>query len=361
VGLLIAVPLLLGSLLELPLGLVAGSGRRRHWLVLAGGVLVTASLAAVSAAQSLLVLLVALVAFFPASGAFVSLTQAALMDASPGRQQSRMAAWNLAGSAGAVGGPLILAGVLAAGGTWRSAYLALAGAAAAALCGAAVAGPARAAPSASDQDPATDAEQPGGDRRPAVREALAAMRDGEVARWLVLLQVGDLLLDVLTGYVGIYLVDAAGASPAQAAIGVAIRLGGGLAGDGLFVLLAARVSGRTAVRVSATAACLLYPAFLLVPSLPGKLIILAVLSATTSCWYPAMQAGLYSSLPDRSGIAVFLSSAAGFAGALGPLAVGLIAQQAGLTWALAGLAGAPVAVLALLPGRTARRSRKVMR
>src|SRR5262249_44850293 len=109
IALLISVPWRVGSLIELPLGLVAGQGKTRHRLVLAGGVIFAASLAAVAAAQSAAMLLVAFVAFFPASGAFVSLTQAALMDAAPGRQQQRMAAWNLAGSTGAVGGPLLLA------------------------------------------------------------------------------------------------------------------------------------------------------------------------------------------------------------------------------------------------------------
>jgi hypothetical protein len=49
-------------------------------------------------------------------------------------------------------------------------------------------------------------------------------------------------------------------------------------------------------------------------------------------------------------VAVTLSSAAGLAGGLGPLAVGLAAQGLGLSWALAGLAVVPVAVL-ILPGR----------
>jgi len=76
--------------------------------VLAGGAVVIGSLAAVAAARSYGMLMLAFVAFFPASGAFVSLSQAALMDAAPGRQQQRMAAWNLAGSAGAVCGPVLL-------------------------------------------------------------------------------------------------------------------------------------------------------------------------------------------------------------------------------------------------------------
>ena len=97
VGLLIAVPLLAGSLLELPLGLVAGHGRRRSQVVIAGGLVFIASLASVAVVRSFWPMLLAFVAFFPASGAFVGLTQAALMDAAPARHQQGMAAWNLAG------------------------------------------------------------------------------------------------------------------------------------------------------------------------------------------------------------------------------------------------------------------------
>ncbi|MGI9009413.1 MAG: MFS transporter [Streptosporangiaceae bacterium] len=196
------------------------------------------------------------------------------------------------------------------------------------------------------------------ERRPSVREALAALRQGTTARWLVLLEVSDLLLDVLTGYVGVYMVDVAHVSPAEAAIAVAVRLGAGLAGDALFVPLSRVVSGPAVLRGTAVAAAGLYPAFLLVPSLPAKLAVLAALSVCTACWYPVIQAGLYTSLPGRSGVAVFLSSAASLLGAVGPLAVGFAAQQAGLAWALASLAAAPVAVLVLAPRE---RSRRVIR
>jgi MFS transporter, FSR family, fosmidomycin resistance protein len=377
VGLLIAVPMLVGSLIELPMGLVAGDGRVRHRLVLAGGAVLVASLAAIAAARSATVLMVAFIAFFPASGAFVSLTQAALVDRARGRQQQRMAAWNLAGSAGAVGGPLLLAGVLAVGGSWRSAYLLLAAAAGAALAIAVLAAPSRqpaprdssaiTAPGANpapDGNPAPESEvagDGGGGKPTSVREALNALRRRDVARWVVLLEISDLLLDVLTGYIGIYLVDVVGASPAEAAVGVAVRLGAGLAGDALFVVLSSRVSGLAALRVSAIMACALYPAFLLVGWFPAKLAILAVLSMATACWYPVIQAGLYTSLPGRSGIAVFLSSAAALIGAIGPVAVGFIAQRAGLSLALAVLAAAPAAILAALPGAAWRTVRKVKR
>ncbi len=124
------MPLLVGGALELPLGVVAGEGRRRRLAVLCGGLVFILSLAAVAGARSFAALLCAFTAFYPASGAFVSLTQATLMDAWPDRQAQVMARWDLAGSTGAVAGPLLLAAVLAAGGGWRDAYLTLAGLAA---------------------------------------------------------------------------------------------------------------------------------------------------------------------------------------------------------------------------------------
>jgi FSR family fosmidomycin resistance protein-like MFS transporter len=356
VGLLIAVPLLAGSLVELPLGLVAGYGKRRNRLVLTGGIALAGSLALVAFAHSFLVLLLALVAFFPASGAFVTLTQAALIDAEPGQRQQRMAAWNLAGSAGAVAGPLLLAGTLVVGGTWRTAYLLLACAALATTAVAAISGPARLRTPSEQASETGDAGQGDEeDQRLTLAGAVSAIRDGRVARWLVLLQVIDLLLDVLTGYIGIYLVDVAHASPAFAAVGVAIRLAAGLAGDAIWVAVSHRLSGRAALTASAASACALYPAFLLLPWLGAKLAVLAMLSVATACWYPVAQAELYASLPGRSGVAVFWSSAAGMAGAAGPLLVGLIAQRLGLSWALTGLAIAPVAVLAILARPSGRR------
>ena len=107
-----------------------------------------------------------------------------------------------------------------------------------------------------------------------------------------------------------------------------------------------RVADVTVLRASAVAAGLLYPGFLLVPGPAAKLVILAVLSAATAPWYPLLQARLYGSLPGRSPVAVTLSSAAGLAGGLGPLAVGLIAEAFGLSWALAVLVVVPAAVLA---------------
>ena len=91
------MPLLAGGLLELPLGVLAGEGKRRRLAVLAGGIVFVLTLLGVASARSFAVLLCAFVAFYPASGAFVSLTQATLMDAWPDRQAQVMARWDLAG------------------------------------------------------------------------------------------------------------------------------------------------------------------------------------------------------------------------------------------------------------------------
>ncbi len=127
IGLLAAVPLILGSLLELPLGVLSGSGRRRRLIILAGGLVFIAAVAGAALAHSFWVLLAAFFIFFPASGAFVSLSQAALMDAEPDRRAQHMARWTFAGAVGGVGGPLLVAAVLAAGGTWRLAFILIAG------------------------------------------------------------------------------------------------------------------------------------------------------------------------------------------------------------------------------------------
>ena len=339
------MPLLVGGVLELPLGLLAGEGRRRRLAVLGGGILFILSLAAVAGARSFAVLLCAFIAFYPASGAFVSLTQATLMDAWPDRQAQVMARWDLAGSTGAVAGPLLLAAVLAAGGGWRDAYLVLAALAAVTWLGTCLRDP-PGAPAPADE------ESPAG---PWARELAAALRNWSAVRWLVLMQVADLLVDVLTGFLALYLVDVVHLRPAVAALVIAVRLGSALAGDAALIFVLDRVADLTVLRLSAAAAALLYPAFLLAPPVPAKLALLAALSAATAPWYPLLQARLYGSLPGRSSIAVTLSSAAGMAGGLGPLAVGMAAERFGLSRALAVLTVVPVVILA---GALVRRGRR---
>ncbi len=358
------MPLLVGGLLELPLGILAGEGRRRRLAILGGGIIFVFTLLGVASARSFAVLLCAFVAFYPASGAFVSLAQAEIMDAWPDRQAQVMARWDLAGWTGAVAGPLLLTAVLASGGGWRIVYLMLAGLAALIWLGMFLrgpAGPAARRPTGaadggdadggdadSDDADSDDADGDGAEGRSRsvrAREVIAALRDWGTLRWVVLIEVANLLVDVFTGFLALYLVDVVHMTPAVAALAIAIRLGAGLAGDAALIVILERAGDLAVLRASAVAGALLYPGFLLVPGIVPKLVILAALSAATAPWYPLLQARLYGSLPGRSSVAVTLSSAAGLAGGLGPLAVGLIAQGFGLSWALTGLVVVPVVVL----------------
>ncbi len=344
IGLLESAPLLLGSIMELPLGILAGHGRRRRRAVLLGGILFILTLIGAAAARSFAGLLVAFVLFFPASGAFVSLTQSGLMDADPGRREQHMARWELAGSAGSLAGPVLVIAVLAAGGGWRSAYLALAAAAAAAWLGVARNPPVPVSADGPGADPAVGTAAVR--RAPPTSPSLfTALRQPGVVRWLVLLQVSDLLLDVFTGFLALYLVAVVHATPEQAALGVAIRLGAGLAGDAALIRALNHVSGLALLRASAAVTAAVFPAFLLAGGLVPKLLLLGCLSVATAPWYPVLQAELYGSLPDDSGIVVSLSSAAGLLGGAVPLAVGLLAQRFGLAGALACLAIAPPLLL----------------
>jgi FSR family fosmidomycin resistance protein-like MFS transporter len=355
VGLLAAVPLFAGSLLELPFGVISGTGTRRRRFILGGGLVFIAAVLGAGLATSFAGLLAALVIFFPASGVFVSLTQSALMDAAPERQAQHMARWTLAGSLGAVAGPLLVSAVLAAGGTWRAAFILVAGCSVLAWLAVGATsrnGLARGVPSGNDTvgNDAAD-EEPGWPGWPGWRAAAQIAWESGTLRWLVLLEVADLLLDVVDVFLALYLVAATHASPAVSALGVAVRLGAGLAGDVILIHLLERRDSRRVLRASVWLTMLLLPAFLLVPGLGPKLAVLAALTIATAPWYPVLKAELFGSLPGRSGLAVSLASASGLVGGLGPLAVGLLAERFGLDWAMASLCAVPVAMLAVPAAR----------
>src|SRR5690606_34664900 len=105
----------------------------------------------------------------------------------------------------------------------------------------------------------------------AARAALQALRRRDVLRWLGLLQVADLLLDVLYGFLALYFVDVMGATGGRAAFAIVVYTGVGLAGDALMIPLPHRFDGVRWVRVSAAAMLFVYPSFLLVDDTTSKL------------------------------------------------------------------------------------------
>jgi FSR family fosmidomycin resistance protein-like MFS transporter len=280
------------------------------------------------------------VLFYPASGAFVSLSQATLMDFAPNRHEQNMARWTFAGSIGVRLGPLVLSAAAAGGWGWRGLFWLFAGLAAL------TAGWLWRTPFPPPAAAATG--RPEGFRA-GLAGAMRSVRQGEVLRWLLLLQFADLMLDVFFGYLALYFVDVVGVSAAQAALAVLAWTAVGLAGDFLIIPALERMSGLDYLRLSAALVMILFPAFLLVPGWWAKLALAAALGLLNSGWYAILQGRLYSAMPGRSGSVVAVGNLFGWFGALLPLAIGLAADRLGLGMALWLLLAAPIALLVGLP------------
>jgi FSR family fosmidomycin resistance protein-like MFS transporter len=337
VGLLLTIPNTISSLIEPILGILGDLGQRRQ-LILGGGVAFAFALLLISLSHHFFGLLAAFVLFYPASGSFVSLSQATLMDIEPTRHEQNMARWVLAGSVGNVLGPLALAGAIALNQSWRSVFLILA------VLTVLLVGILWKSPSATlTASPQVD--QPIQSFNDGIRQAINALKRRNVVRWLTLLQFSDLMLDVLRGFLALYFVDVVGASNTQASFAVTVWLGFGLLGDFLLIPLLERVPGLVYLRLSAIIVLCLYPAFLVVSNLNVKLIILGLLGFLNAGWYSILQGRLYTAMPGQSGTVMTLNNLAGFVGGFAPLVLGWVAQQYGLPPTMWMLLAAPIALL----------------
>lgn len=342
VGVLLGLPALVASIIEVFIDILADVWQRRV-LILGGGVFFIVELVMVARAQSFGALLLAFLIFYPASGAFVSLSQAALMDAEPERREQNMARWTFAGSLGVVAGPLLLGGMVTFGAGWRSTFLVCAVLSSLAL---ALAWRYK-YPAALLENAEPEMPKPG--FVDGLIELLRALRSREVLRWLALLQFSDLMMDVLLGFLALYMVDVGQATPAQAGLAVAVWSGFGLLGDFLLIPLLEKVRGLAYLRYSALLEMALMAAFLLAPWLPLKLLLLALLGFFNSGWYAILQAQLYQTLPGRSGITLALNNLSGLAGSLLPLLLGWVAQRYNLNVTMWLLLAGPLALLIGLP------------
>ena len=273
IGLVLGIPGIFSSIVEPFLGILGDVWKRRS-LILGGGVIFMLALLLVATSQTFIWLLVAFMLLYPASGAFVSLSQAVLMDVEPDQHEQNMARWTFAGSVGIVVGPLILSAVIFLGYDWRILFGIFSLLTAGILLFA-------------WRSPAFDGHQTqtGGNPPPlsaasfweGVLGAFRALRRREVLRWLILLQFSDLMLDILHGYLALYFVDIAGMDPSQAALAVAIWTGAGLVGDFLLIPLLNKFSGTRYLRISALLVFGIYPSFLLVEDWALKLVLISVL------------------------------------------------------------------------------------
>ena len=106
------------------------------------------------------------------------------------------------------------------------------------------------------------------------------------------------------------------------------------------------------LRVSAVLELFLFAAFLLVPTMGLKLVILGALGFFNSGWYSILQGQLYSSMPGQSGAVLAVNNVFGIVGSLIPLVIGLLAERFGLGGAMWFLLIGPVVLLLGIPRKS---------
>jgi FSR family fosmidomycin resistance protein-like MFS transporter len=326
VGLLLSIPGLASLVLEPAIGVLGDMGRRRA-LVVAGGLGFASALVLAASAPGFGLLLGAFLLMYPSSGAFVSLSQATLMDLGPDSRERNIARWTLAGSVGVAAGPLLFAATR----SWRWTFVGLA------VVTLVLTVLVRRYPF------------DGRSGRGGVRAALAALRRREVLRWLAVLELQDLGGDVLYGYLALYFVDVVGVSAGTAALVVAVWTGADLVGNLVLLRVLHRVPGTAYIRATAFAVAVLFPLFQLVSGLWPKLALIGLVGALHSGWYPVAKGRLYAELPGLSGTAMGISTVTGVLGSALPLAVGLLAGRFGLHDAFWLVLLAPGALLVGVP------------
>ncbi len=369
VGLLLGLPAALGAVIETALMVLGDTHLRKH-LIVGGGALLGLALLAIALAQGFPLLLAAFIAAYPASGAFVTLSQATLMDRNPGREPQTMARWTVFGALGDLLGPAVVAGGFAMQLSWRAAYWGLALIAlgltlTVALQRFPVHKPGSQSRDTFDQptsrpdprshDAATPLVQPGApsnlraEMRLILIDSYQALRQGAVLRWLVLLDFSDLMLDVFTVYAALYFTDVVGFKPSQAAIILTVMMAATLLGNVLLVAVLERVVPRRLVRLSAIVTAAIYTLWLVLPYLWAKIGLAVLLRLTTQGWYETLQGEAYAAMPGRSGTVMALKSAVGLLGGGLIWFVGWFAAQAGLPAAMWLLLLGPLALILFVP------------
>jgi MFS transporter, FSR family, fosmidomycin resistance protein len=343
IGLLLGVPNLVAAFIEPVLGIL-GDVWKRWLLIVGGGVLFTLALVLFGLAPTFAVLMVASIVFYPASGAFVSLSQSSLMDHDPSRHEHLMARWTLAGSVGVVAGPLLLGLAVWLGVSWRGAFVALVPLSLVLTVAACVQ-----SHRGHSRKPSAEEDEAPPSLRDGLRQAARAARRPDVLRWLVLLAFSDFMLDVLLGFLALYFVDVVRVSPALAGTSVAVWSGVGLLGDVLLIPLLERVRGLTYLRYSALAMLFLFPVFLIVPWYGAKLVVLGLMGLGNAGWYAILKGQLYSTLPGQSGTVMAIDSAFSLVAGATPALLGFVAQRAGLPLTMWLLLLGPVALIIGIP------------
>ncbi len=338
IGLLFTIPALVAIFIEPVIGLL-GDTRHRRAMVLGGIIATVISLLLVAAGQTYLIILAAFIVMASASGAYVNLAQATLIDLNPDRAEQTMTRWVLLGSMGAVVAPLVATAVFYLGYGWRGLYLGLAGTAG--LYVAMLLRQKFDAHAGADEESAAPGK--------LWEMLLEGFRNSELIRWVLITELADLMLDKLIEVTGLYFHDVVGVSLAAASGAVAWATTIGLIATILLVPVIERVSGLKLLRASAFIVFVAYVAFLLTPVVWVKYALIGLISLCTACWFPVLRAKSFQAMTGQSGVVTAVSSIANLSSLFVPTVLGGLADTFGLKWAMWLLVLGPIALIFWLP------------
>lgn len=362
--LVFALPMLGSALLEALASLVA---ERHSRVQVAGGALVAlgAALLVCGLFDGSVGLALGLAAAGTASGVMCSVAQAELVSGPLGPDRAMMR-WALFSEIGDALTPPLTALVLMAGGSYRGVFLVAATVSVGhglllfrseRRVAARATGDGR--PSgASEPEPETAGaaidDEP--EAVPLLEAWRAGLRNRALWTWLLAAALCTFLDELVIALAALHAERDLGASPAAsvacvtgAALGAAV---GAVLGDRL---LASLPAGRILVG-SALATLLALAGVVLAPSVVALGAALALLGAAASPQYALLQARAYAASPGRPGVVNALAQTFVVIDIGAPLALGALADRAGLSAALACLAIQPLGVLAVL-GWASRRPR----
>jgi MFS family permease len=353
-GALLLGPFLLSFAIEPPLLLLADRHPRR-WFI-AGGLFGMAIAAFVAALAPTALVLWAAMGISAVAGGVAAIAQGALVDAHPGQRERMMTRWVMAGTAGDLAAPLLIAGLAALSIGWRGTYALVGGMVAIwglALARAPVPPPVGAG-NAADAGTAVDALD-GGERHPGVRATLrGALVNRRLFVWLLASWLCGFLDEILVVFGSLYLRDelAAGVSERSAVLSAFVV--GSAAGLAATDRLLARVSPHRLLLAASIGCAICFVLWMAAPWLWLSALLMAAVGATASPLYPIAAAQAYAALPGRSGAVQAAGHLFTPLDVVVPLILGWIADRHGAGAALVVLLAQPVgiAIIAALAPRS---------
>ncbi len=334
---LLVAPMVLSLVVEGPLLLLADRWRRDRaaaWCIAAMGLCMLLA----ASASSAWMLAIAFGAWGSIGGLGCGICQAALMDAYPDARERWMTRWTLMGSIGDACTTVVIVGVTAVGFGWRAA-LAVAGGLH--LLHAIVLSRVRLEPNTSTTDE-DDEDEPRGSLWSQLR---AGMRDRQLLLWLAACALCCLLDEILVAFGALFLRDELDAGiELQSAAFLVAALGGTL---GLFITdrLLPRVDPLRLLVASSLATAVVFVLWLQVRSIPASVALLGAIGLFCAPLYPICAARAYAARPGQPGLVAAIEQMFAPVPVLAPLLVGLVADRAGIVWALALLVVQPVGVM----------------